>query len=829
MKNLLRSTLICMIFLLAAHSLQAQKLDHVLGHVLVQAKKEADIRQIVSDLQSYRGQSTQLEMVDKVSDPMQVWELKFDQNTINENYFLHQLQNHPLVSVAQFNHVTQLRSTTPNDPGFNQQWQYINTGSNGGVVGADIDIDLAWDFTTGGITPDGDTIVVCIIDEGFDIQHSDLVENIWHNHLEIPNNGIDDDNNGYVDDYGGWSTANNNDNVSEGGWHGTAVAGIVGAKGNNNNGVAGVNWDVKLMLIEGGTGVESEVLRAYSFPLTHRIRYNETNGAEGAFVVSTNASWGVDFGNPANAPLWCAFYDTLGVHGIVSCGATINGNQNVDIIGDLPTACPSDYLISVTNMNRSDIKVTNAGYGAETIDLGAFGADTYTADNNNTYGGFGGTSGATPHVAGTVALLYAYDCGSLISLAKTNPGEAALKIKGFILDGVDPNASLQGITTTGGRLNVFNSMVLLSLDCSPCPRAFSVDIDEIIDTSAVLSWQVTDSIVNSTIRWRVDGTMDWDTLENVSSPYVLSGLVGCTDYEFQIQGFCSDTLSGFTDSYFFSSEGCCNAPEGIQEIEVDLETASFNWGSVFAAQSYRLQYRELGSTDWITEAVNANSYEFENLAACSSYEFQVETICDVDSTSGYSPITTFNTLCPCDAPEVISLDTIGLDFAEISWDAGTFADQYTLRYKELGTVNWEIISSPIPAINLEDLLECTSYQFQVRADCPTVQGTFSGSQIFKTACITVSVEDQLAGIERLEVYPNPFNQLIEVDISLAEAEQVDIQLINYTGHEIITRSFKKTAGVHHLQLALEGDIPPGVYLLQVHTEKGTMIKRLIRQ
>jgi len=101
-------------------------------------------------------------------------------------------------------------------------------------------------------------------------------------------------------------------------------------------------------------------------------------GAEGAFVVAVNSSWGTDFGQPADAPLWCALYDSLGTYGVLSCAATANNNTNVDTMGDLPTACPSDYLISVTNTNSSDVKVNSAGYGVVTIDLGAPGNQIYS-------------------------------------------------------------------------------------------------------------------------------------------------------------------------------------------------------------------------------------------------------------------------------------------------------------------------------------------------------------------------------------------------------------------------------------------------------------------
>ena len=198
---------------------------------------------------------------------------------------------HDAVMMCQLNHIIDQRVTVPNDPQYNQQWQYDNDGSNGGTVNADIDAPEAWDITTGGLTATGDTIVVCVIDDGIDVNHSDFGDNLWVNYAEIPNNNIDDDNNGFVDDYLGWNADDNNDDIgNSNGSHGTPVAGIVGAKGNNGIGVAGVNWDVKLMIVPGG-GNEAQALAAYDYPYTMRKIYNQTNGAQGAFVVSTNASW----------------------------------------------------------------------------------------------------------------------------------------------------------------------------------------------------------------------------------------------------------------------------------------------------------------------------------------------------------------------------------------------------------------------------------------------------------------------------------------------------------------------------------------------------------
>lgn len=408
------------------------------------------------DLNQYSN--IELKQQSLISKHMNIWKFNFNEGLIEINDAINLLYTNKNVHTVQKNHIIKHRAT-PDDTDFGNQWQYSQTNNK------DIDADLAWDITTGGLTSSGDTIVACVIDDGAKFDHPDLAPNLWVNYNEIPNNNIDDDGNGYIDDVRGWNAYDSNDNPAHSNFwegHGSAVAGIVGAKGNNGEGVAGVNWNVKLMIIKGG-GQESDAISAYSYALENRKLYNSTNGEKGAFVVCTNASWGVDGGQASSAPLWCAMYDTLGNHGILSTGATANANTNVDVDGDLPTQCPSDFLITVTNTNQQDTKVTSAGYGTTTIDLGAPGANAYTVsdDQSNGYSGFGGTSGATPHVTGTIALLYSVHCSTFSDLYKTNPKLAAEKVRDFILEGVDANTSLDGITTTGGRLNVNNSVLLM--------------------------------------------------------------------------------------------------------------------------------------------------------------------------------------------------------------------------------------------------------------------------------------------------------------------------------------------------------------------------------
>lgn len=616
------------IMLLTSLQLFSQQLTHVQGEILVQLRQDVNPNVWLNEYRTHKGQTTDIFLREKVSEPMNIYAVKFDFGRINERDLLRSIRIDKQIYNAQFNHFVSLRSTTPNDAQFGQQWQYINTGQSGGTTGADIDMDLAWDVTTGGLTASGDTIVVCIIDDGIDLNHQDMIQNLWINYAEIPGNNIDDDNNGYIDDYQGWDTGSNTDDVGDGGGHGTPVAGIVGAKGNNNIGVAGVNWDVKLMIVEGGTGVESEVLEAYSYPLSFRKRYNETNGQEGAFVVATNASWGVDLGQAADAPLWCNFYDTLGVHGILNAGATINGNNNVDIDGDLPTTCPSEYLISVTNMNHNDQKVTAAGYGAISIDLGAFGEGTHTAAFGNSYGGFGGTSGATPHVAGTIGLLYATPCLDLISLAKSNPSAAAAQVRDYILQGVDANASLQGITVTGGRLNINNSMQLLMNNCGACIPPISSTPENITVSSANIIWVSNTSVNTVNLRWRELGTPAWNMVANVSSPYSLTSLNACTSYEFQLQGACDSETTEYSSSTTFTTDGCCENPAQFDVVSTSDNSITLDWSMVTTASAYTIRYRESSGGSWTSISTTNLNASISGLTECTSYEFQIQVDCN---------------------------------------------------------------------------------------------------------------------------------------------------------------------------------------------------------
>jgi len=357
---------------------------------------------------------------------------------------------------AGYNFQLKLRDLTPNDPRYGEQWdmEVINAPE-------------VWKFTTGGVTALGDTIVIANL-EYTDLDHEDITENVWRNNKEVPGNFQDDDNNGYIDDYRGYNVLEGADFVDENFLattpHGTQVSGIMAAKGDNALGMTGVNWNVKLMVVSSRL-VFSDIVASYQYILDMRILFNETNGLRGAFVVSTNASFGIT-GFPTDEPIyedWCEIYDTMGEAGILSVGATTNENDDIDFNGDMPTSCPSEYLVAVTNVNQANLQ--RGGYSAINVDLGAPGSESSSINPFDEYGSISGTSAAAPHVTGGIGLLYSAPCLKLANEMKEDPAATALIMKSFILDGASPLNSLEGKTVTGGLLNLKSSFDLLQNYC----------------------------------------------------------------------------------------------------------------------------------------------------------------------------------------------------------------------------------------------------------------------------------------------------------------------------------------------------------------------------
>lgn len=346
----------------------------------------------------------------------------------------------------------QERVRIPNDPEFSKMWDMKSSDGK-----SDIRATQAWDIGTGGKDASGNDIVVAVVDGGVDIAHKDLAENVWVNKAEIAGNSKDDDGNGYVDDINGWNAASNNNNVVGSPRHGTHVAGTIGARGDNNTMVTGINWDVKVMPVVASPFRTSIVLAAYQYVLQQKKLWIESKGEKGANVVATNSSFGHDYAdcNSGEYPAWNDIYEAMGKVGILSAAATANIGIDVDVKGDVPTGCKTEYIVSVTNTTIQNKKYASAGYGRIAIDLGAPGTDTLSTFPGNTTGTATGTSMATPHVAGAIAFLHSVASSDFNKLYSESPAQAALELKKMLLNTVDPMDDLKTTTVSGGRLNLF--------------------------------------------------------------------------------------------------------------------------------------------------------------------------------------------------------------------------------------------------------------------------------------------------------------------------------------------------------------------------------------
>jgi serine protease len=344
---------------------------------------------------------------------------------------------------------------TPNDPDFGNLWGLDNTGQTGGTADADIDAPEAWDVTTGS----HDTIVA-VIDTGVDYTHPDLAANIWTNQGEIPGNGIDDDGNGYVDDIHGYDFVNHDGDPMDDHFHGTHVAGTIGAVGDDGQGIAGVNWHVQIMALKfldaSGGGYSSDAIAA--------LNYAVANGA----VVSNN-SWG---GGGFSAAFQTAIQNAR-AKGHIFVAAAGNDGANNDASPFYPASYNVDNVISVAATDQTDSLAYFSNYGTSSVDLAAPGVNIYsTFPTKQTqamlqegfapnYGTISGTSMATPHVTGVVALV-----------RSAHPDWTYDQVIDQIMGTVDGIAGLK--TISGGRVNAAGALGNAPPDTTG-PRVVSSD------------------------------------------------------------------------------------------------------------------------------------------------------------------------------------------------------------------------------------------------------------------------------------------------------------------------------------------------------------------
>lgn len=320
----------------------------------------------------------------------------------------------------------------PNDPSLPRLWG-LNSSSD-----IDIDAPEAWDVSKG-----SKRVVVGIIDTGIDCRHPDLAPNCAVNLGEFgkdasgadkATNKKDDDGNGYADDWRGWDFVNNDNDATDDQGHGTHVAGTIGAVGNNGQGVVGVNWKVSMLplkfLDSSGSGTLDGAVKA--------IEFSTKRG-----VTMTNNSWG---GGGFSQTMFAAI-QVAQEKGILFVAAAGNESNDNDVAAAYPASYALANVISVAATDYRNNLAPFSNYGVKSVHLAAPGLSIYSTYLYRSYTTMSGTSMAAPHVTGALALMKA-----------ASPKATAVDLKRRLLAGVDKAPSLDKKVSTGGRLNVNNSL-----------------------------------------------------------------------------------------------------------------------------------------------------------------------------------------------------------------------------------------------------------------------------------------------------------------------------------------------------------------------------------
>jgi subtilisin family serine protease len=530
-----------------------------------------------------------------------------------------QYMSDPSVEYAEPNYIKRIKATVPNDPYFGQQWALRNTGTfASGTAGADIKAPEAWDITRG-----NGNIIIAVLDTGIDLNHPDLVNNIWINAAENPVNGVDDDGNGFIDDWRGWNFVNNTNNPLDDDGHGTHVSGIIGAAGNNGIGTAGVMWNVKIMPLkfigahpDGYYGKVSDEIAA--------IQYAIKMGAK-----IMNASFGgADFSNAERDAIAAA-----NAASIIFVAAAGNSSTNNDLVPEFPASYSNPAygglpnIISVAATDQNDVKAPFSGYGLNSVHVGAPGNYIISTVPNylfpNGYDFMSGTSMAAPHVSGLAGLLSTYYTNFTYT-----------QIRATILRYVDVLPTLSGWIQTGGRINAYRAVSSLLTPTGLAATSTS---------SSAISLTWTDNATGED-GYKVERKTGNGSYAQIATPaanttsFADSGLIDGTLYTYRVRAF--NTIPA--DS-FYSNEAQAitplNAPTGLTATAISGSQVTLTWADNSQTEGgYKIERKgvDSGYAQIATVGPNVTTFTDSGLASSAKYWYRVRAFNSVAGDSAYS-------------------------------------------------------------------------------------------------------------------------------------------------------------------------------------------------
>ncbi len=429
------------------------------------------------------------------------------------------------------------RAFKSNDTYYSKLWAIENNGqkvnNTSGTKDADMDVAEAWNIEKG-----EHDMVVAVLDTGVDYTHNDLSDNMWSGNAH----------HGY--DFAGDNNGNNDNNPmpdtpydDNGHYHGTHVAGIIGAVGDNSEGVSGVAQNVQIMAVKvfrpNGYGYNSDILEGLDY-----VSKQIDNGVN---VVAINASYGG--GGGSNGDTMDQAIQKLGEKGVVFCAAAGNDGKNIDNDPTYPASYDASNIITVAASDQNDKLASFSNYGKKTVEVAAPGTNILSTYPDNGYAYMQGTSMATPQVTGTVALL-----------ASVNPSASVDERIDAIEKSVDTKSTLTNKVSTNGRVNTYKAVKALAEDTNPNrpPVANDDSATTQYETKVTIDVLANDS----------DSDGDTLTLESLTNPKHGSAVIrnGKIDYT-PANGF-----SGKDSFQYTISDG--NGGKASATVEVTVEKSS---------------------------------------------------------------------------------------------------------------------------------------------------------------------------------------------------------------------------------------------------------------
>lgn len=321
---------------------------------------------------------------------------------------------------------------TPNDPMFDEQWALNNDGQTGGKANSHIAALKAWKKSHG-----SNDVVVAVLDTGVDYTHRDLINNIWIRPDSVP--AYTDAELGAIDDYEGFNAAENTGDPMDDNGHGTHCAGIIGAEGNNGEGIAGINWNVEIMPLKflgrSGSGSTRDAIEAINYAIDRK--------KNGVNLRVISASWGSTQYSKALEDAIKAAGDA----GILFVAAAGNSSTNNDKWKHYPSNYDLPNVVSVAATDKNDALASFSNYGAKTVHIAAPGREIVSTWLDDDYREASGTSMATPYVSGAAALILS-----------SEPQLSVKALRDRLLKSVDKIDSLSGKVASGGRLNAAKAL-----------------------------------------------------------------------------------------------------------------------------------------------------------------------------------------------------------------------------------------------------------------------------------------------------------------------------------------------------------------------------------